>query len=191
MRTPGEGTRPTAMEIVGRVPPRGAASLNSLSTPGEGTRPTAPWLVLNEPVLSSLVNAKTQRGADPSFIWSWCLCVLSEAGVSIPSATPSECGRCIGPDHNPDSDSIRIRPGNMPARPGLECRGSRTAALVARVGIGIGIGIGIESEFEFEFEYGDPAPGTGDEDVAAPFHPGAGSRCARLCAASMPLDVRE
>ena len=70
----------------------------------------------------------------------------------------------------------------MPARRGLECQGSWTATLAARVGIGIGIGIGIESEFEFEFEFedGDPYPGKGDEDVAAPFHPGAESRCARL-----------
>jgi len=59
----------------------------------------------------------------------------------------------------------------MSARRGYECRGSRTVALVARVGIGIGIGIGIE--FEFEFEDGDPDPRKGDEDVAAPFHPGA------------------
>jgi hypothetical protein len=66
----------------------------------------------------------------------------------------------------------------MPARHGEECRGSRTAALAARVGIGIGIGIGIEFEFEFEFDDGDPDPCKGDEDVAAPFHPGAGSRLA-------------
>ena len=133
-----------------------------------------------------MAHAKTQRGTDPSFIWSWRLCVLSEAGVSIPSATPSECGRCIGPDPNPDSDSIRTGAGNMPARRGLECRGSRTATLATRVGIGIGIGIESEFEFEFELEFelefedGDPDPGKGDEDVAAPFHPGEGSRCARL-----------
>ncbi len=84
------------------------------------------------------------------------------------------------PRPNPDSDSILKTSRNMPARRGLECRGSRTATLAARVGIGIGIGIGIESEFEFEFEDGDPDPGKGDEDVAAPFHPGASSRCVRL-----------
>jgi hypothetical protein len=47
---------------------------------------------------------------------------------------------------------------------------------------------GLELELELD---PDPDPGKGDEDVAAPFHPGAGSRCVRLCAASMPLDVRE
>ncbi len=58
VQAPGEGTRPSAMELVGRVPPRGAASLISLSTPGEGTRPSAMWLGLNERVLSSLGDAK-------------------------------------------------------------------------------------------------------------------------------------
>jgi hypothetical protein len=37
---------------------------------------------------------------------------------------------------------------NMPGRHGEECRGARSATLVARVGIGIGIGIGIENEAE-------------------------------------------
>ena len=86
-----------------------------MQAPGEGTRPSDPWLGIDEPVLSSFVDAKV---ADPSFIWSWRLCVLSEAGVSIPSATPYVFGRCIGADLNSDSDSIRTASGNMPGRRG-------------------------------------------------------------------------
>jgi hypothetical protein len=41
-----------------------------MHAPGEGTRPTAPWLLLNEPVLSSLVEAKGER-ADTFFFRSW------------------------------------------------------------------------------------------------------------------------
>jgi hypothetical protein len=56
-----------------------------LGSPSEGTRPPAPWLLINEWVLSSLVAAKEGR-ADSFFAMSWCLCVLSEAGVSLSAA---------------------------------------------------------------------------------------------------------